>query len=66
MIGRWVRRVIARQASKLAPLTPLPTTARQLTATLPQHRRTIKATDALLRDWAAFDGAFRIEPVRKS
>lgn len=66
MNGRWLRSVLGRQAAKVAPLPPLSTAARQLAASAPKHRKTIRAADALLRDWTAFDGAFRIEHVRKS
>ena len=61
MIGRWLRRVgLVRSVPKMAPLPPLATTARELMATAPQHRKTIREADRTLRDWVAFDGAFRI------
>jgi len=63
MSARWFRRLLSRPAPKALP--PLTTTHRALRETAPHHRQTIKNADAVLRDFKAFDHAFRIVPARK-
>lgn len=61
----WLRRVALRLAPARTPLRPLSTTVPALKATRKHHAQTIRTADAAVRDFAKFDGAFRVVIERK-